>query len=143
MAVFMENFLELVRLHSIILLVAFFIMGDMFFGTLRAIKQRCFNSCVGIDGAIRKISMIAALVFLVIVDSAVHINLVSYVPPEVLQAIGIETVGLTELFGLLFAAYEAVSILKNMAICGLPIKKIETAVRAFLGKYTDELPDAE
>ena len=33
--------------------------------------------------------------------------------------------------------------LKNMTLCGLPVKKIWETVRNFLGKYTEELPDTE
>lgn len=35
------------------------------------------------------------------------------------------------------------SIFKNMALCGLPVKKVWEKVREFLAKYTDELPDAD
>lgn len=39
--------------------------------------------------------------------------------------------------------YEVVSIFKNMALCGLPVKKVWEKVREFLAKYTDELPDTD
>ena len=48
-----------------------------------------------------------------------------------------------EFFALLFLAYEAVSIVKNMSLCGLPVKKVWLYLRSVLGKYTDELPDAD
>ena len=35
------------------------------------------------------------------------------------------------------------SIFKNMALCGLPVKKVWEKVREFLAKYTDELPDTD
>ena len=38
---------------------------------------------------------------------------------------------------------EVVSIFKNMALCGLPVKKVWEKVREFLAKYTDELPDTD
>lgn len=38
---------------------------------------------------------------------------------------------------------EVVSIFKNMALCGLPVKKVWEKVREFLTKYTDELPDTD
>ena len=66
--------------HSIISLVMLMILADTFFGCLRAVKQRCFNSCVGIDGAIRKVAMVGSLVFLVVADTAVNFNMVSFVP---------------------------------------------------------------
>lgn len=135
--------MEIIHQHHIILLVVWLILADTFFGCLRAIRQGKFNSCVGIDGAIRKVAMIGCLLFLIVVDTAVHINFVAFVPQEVLSVLGITTVGSTEFFGILFMGYETVSILKNMALCGLPVKKVEEYLRAFLAKYTDEMPDME
>ena len=34
-------------------------------------------------------------------------------------------------------------ITDNMALCGLPVKKVWEKVREFLAKYTDELPDTD
>lgn len=140
---FMTTAMDVVHQHHIILLVVWLILADTFFGCLRAIKQGKFNSCVGIDGAIRKVAMIGCLLFLIVVDTAVHINLMAFIPEETLAVLGINTVGTTEFFGILFVGYESISILKNMALCGLPVKKVEESLRAFLGKYTDEMPDAE
>ena len=132
--------LELIRLHNIITLVALMVCADTVMGCFRAIKQRKFNSSFGIDGAIRKITMLLSLMFLVLLDTAVHINLVAMIPADILAVVGLETVGTTEFFGILYVSYEAVSILKNMALCGLPVKSVEDKLRVFLGKYTDELP---
>lgn len=57
--------------------------------------------------------------------------------------LGLDTVGVAEFFALLYIAYEVVSIFKNMALCGLPVKKVWEKVREFLAKYTDELPDTD
>ena len=47
-----------------------------------------------------------------------------------------------ELFCLLFIVYEAVSILKNMLLCGLPIpRRIREWLLKFLDDMTAELPD--
>lgn len=35
---------------------------------------------------------------------------------------------------------EIVSILKNMSLCGLPVKKVWRTVKKALSKYTNELP---
>ena len=129
--------------HRIIWFVIMLICADTFFGCLRALKQKKFNSCVGIDGAIRKVAMIGSLLFLVIADRAVQFNFVAFVPQEILSAAGITTVGATEFFGLLFVCYELISILKNMTLCGLPTERVEKAFRQFLSKFTDELPDME
>lgn len=139
----MVSAMEIIHQHHIILLVVLMVCADTVLGFFRAIKQHKFNSSFGIDGAIRKITMLLTLVFLVLLDTAVHINLVALLPAEVLSAIGLETVGTTEFFGVLYISYEAVSILKNMTMCGLPVKSVENKLRDFLGKYTDELPDVE
>ena len=131
--------------NKIIQLVVIAVVMDTIFGALRALKQHKFNSCVGIDGAIRKISMLVSIVFLAALDILVHINLIGFIPEEVRNYFpqSISTIGLAEFFGLLYLCYEVVSILKNMTLCGLPVKKLWEAVRKFLGKYTEELPDTE
>ena len=131
--------------NTIIQLVVIAVVMDTLFGAGRALKQHKFNSSVGIDGAIRKISMLVSLVFLAVIDRLVHINLIGFIPEEARAYFpqSISAIGLAEFFGLLYLCYEVVSILKNMALCGLPVKKLWEAVRKFLGKYTEELPDTE
>lgn len=130
--------------HSVLLqLVVIAVICDTVFGVLRAIRERKFNSNFGIDGAIRKIGMILSLVFMVIADAVIKINLIGFVPEEVRSLIGIESIGVAEFFALLYIAYEVISIIKNMALCGLPVKNIWIKARLWLGKYTDELPAGE
>lgn len=131
--------------NTIIQLVVVAVVMDTLFGAGRALKRHKFNSSVGIDGAIRKISMLVSLVFLAVIDGLVHINLIGFIPEEARAYFpqSISTIGLAEFFGLLYLCYEVVSILKNMALCGLPVKKLWETVRKFLGKYTEELPDTE
>lgn len=124
-------------------LVVLAIVFDTIFGVIRAIKEHKFNSCVGIDGAIRKISMVISLVFLLIADQIIAVNLIAFVPETVRGYIGLDAVGLTEFFSLLYIAYEIVSILKNMTLCGLPVRIIWDKLKSLLGKYTAELPDDE
>lgn len=126
-------------------LVLIAVVMDTIFGAGRAIKQHKFNSSVGIDGAIRKISMLLSLVFLFVVDKMIHLNLIGFIPEEIRAYFpnSMSSIGLLEFFGLLYLCYEIVSILKNMTLCGLPVKKLWEAVRGFLGKYTEELPDTE
>lgn len=124
-------------------LVVLAIVFDTIFGVIRAIKEHKFNSCVGIDGAIRKISMVISLVFLLIADQIISVNLIAFIPETVRVYIGLDAVGLTGFFSLLYIAYEIVSILKNMTLCGLPVRIIWDKLKAILGKYTAELPDDE
>lgn len=125
---------------KLIQLVIIAIITDTVFGILRAIKERDFNSCFGINGAIRKCAMILSIILLVIVDYITQFNLIGFLPEEVRQFFG-ESIGIAGFFEILFLTYEVVSILKNMVLCGLPVKKIWSYVRTFLSKYTDELPD--
>ena len=124
-----------------ILLIA--VVLDTILGVLRAIKEHKFNSCVGIDGAIRKVGMLISLVFMLVIDVLIKINLIGFIPEQARTYIGLDTVGVAEFFALLYIAYEVVSIFKNMALCGLPVKKVWEKVREFLAKYTDELPDTD
>ncbi len=134
---------NLIHSHSIISVVMLMVLADTFFGCLRALKEGKFNSCIGIDGAIRKVAMVGCLLFLVVADTVVNFNLIAFVPQEITAAMGIATVGSTEFFAILFIMYEIISILKNMTQCGLPTHSIEEKMRTFLGKYTDELPQTK
>ena len=137
------EFLDAAAHNRIIQIVVLAIVCDTIFGVLRAVKERKFNSCAGIDGAIRKVGMLISLVFMLAIDVLVKINLISFIPEKARTFLGLETVGVAEFFSLLYIAYEVVSILKNMTLCGLPLKGIWKRVRAFLLKYTEELPDTD
>lgn len=141
----LETILTALKTNVIIELVIIALVMDTIFGAGRAVKQHRFNSSVGIDGVIRKISMLVSLIFLAVIDNLVHINLIGFIPEEVRNYLPhtISRIGLAEFFGILYLCYEIVSVLKNMALCGLPVKKLWVTVRKFLGKYTEELPDTE
>lgn len=125
---------------KLIQLVIIAIIADTVFGMLRAIKDHDFNSCFGINGAIRKCAMILSIILLVIVDYITQFNLIGFLPEEVRRYIG-ESIGISGFFEILYLTYEVVSILKNLVLCGLPVKKVWLYVKMFLSKYTDELPD--
>lgn len=132
-------FMELVAskvIEAVVLLIVF----DTIFGIIRAIKEHSFNSSVGIDGAIRKISMLVSLVGLQIADFITGFNLIGFIPKEIRAYLPLEVIGLAEFFGLIYCSYEIVSVLKNMALCGLPVKRLWATVQKFLSKYTKELP---
>nr|DAU29695.1 MAG TPA: holin [Caudoviricetes sp.] len=139
----LTQFIDAAAHNRIIQLVVLAIVCDTIFGVLRAVKEKKFNSCAGIDGAIRKVGMLISLVFMLAIDVLVKVNLIAFIPESVRTYLGLTTVGVAEFFSLLYIAYEVVSILKNMTLCGLPIKGIWQKVRAFLTKYTDELPDTD
>lgn len=123
-----------------LLLIA--VCADMIFGTLRAAKYRCWNSAVGIDGAIRKAGMIASVLLFTIMDMLLHVDILSWLPAEVrgvMDTMGVVKMGITELFALLFILYEATSVLKNMLLCGIPVPAgIRAKLAAWLDNMTDE-----
>ena len=137
------RFIDAAAQNRVIQLVVLAIVFDTIFGVLRAVKEKKFNSCAGIDGVIRKVGMLISLVFMLAVDVLAKVNLIAFIPDSVRTYLGLTTVGVAEFFSLLYIAYEVVSILKNMTLCGLPIKGIWEKVRAFLTKYTEELPDTD
>lgn len=137
----MHEILLLFTDNKILELVMLVICVDTVLGVLRAIKYRQFNSSVGIDGAIRKVAMIVSVCALMVADCVIHVNLLAFVPEDYIHILGIQKIGLCELFSLLFIAYECISILKNMLLCGLPVpKKVKGWLEEFLENMTAELP---
>ncbi|MCM1218151.1 MAG: phage holin family protein [Lachnospiraceae bacterium] len=137
------GFINAAAHNRIIELVALAIVFDTIFGVLRAVREKKFNSCAGIDGAIRKVGMLISLVFMLAVDMLIRVDLIGFIPEAARDRLGLESVGVAEFFATLYIAYEVVSIFKNMALCGLPVKRVWAKVRDLLGRYTDELPDAD
>lgn len=138
-----NGFIEAATHNRLMQLVVLAIVFDTIFGVLRAIREKRFNSCAGIDGAIRKVGMLISLVFMLAIDQLIKVNLIGFIPEAVRTQLGLDTVGVAEFFALLYIAYEITSIFKNMALCGLPVKRVWEKVRAFLYEYTEELPDAD
>ena len=123
-----------------ILLIA--VTLDTILGVLRAIKEHKFNSCVGIDGAIRKSAMLLSVCLLMAVDVILNINVLFMIPQNYIELLGIHKLGICEFFSILFVLYEIVSVLKNMTLCGLPVPaKIKRWVQKFLEDMTEELPE--
>ena len=137
----MDKIITLLSSNSFVKILLIAVDLDTILGVLRAIKEHKFNSCVGIDGAIRKAGMLLSVGFLMATDVIMHINVLSMVPEEYVQILGIDKMGICEFFSLLFILYELVSILKNMTLCGLPVPtKIKKWIQKFLDDMTEELP---
>ena len=138
----MDKIITLLSSNSFVKILLIAVTLDTILGVLRAIKEHKFNSCVGIDGAIRKAGMLLSVCFLMATDVIMHINVLSMVPEEYVQILGIDKMGICEFFSLLFILYELVSILKNMTLCGLPVPtKIKKWIQKFLDDMTEELPE--
>lgn len=137
----MDKIITLLSSNSFVKILLIAVALDTILGVLRAIKEHKFNSCAGIDGAIRKAGMLLSVGFLMATDVIMHINVLSMVPEEYVQILGIDKMGICEFFSLLFILYELVSILKNMTLCGLPVPtKIKKWIQKFLDDMTEELP---
>lgn len=116
---------------------------DTIFGILRAIKEKKVNSAIGIDGIIRKIGMLIAISFLSIIDNIVHVDLIGFIPENVKQVLNFSSVGISDLFNVLFIIFEVLSIFKNMILCNLPISKrlqqfLENAMKEFTGEIQEK-----
>lgn len=137
----MDKIITLLSSNSFVKILLIAVALDTILGVLRAIKEHKFNSCVGIDGAIRKAGMLLSVCFLMATDVIMHINVLGMVPEKYVQILGIDKMGICEFFSLLFILYELVSILKNMTLCGLPVPtKIKKWIQKFLDDMTEELP---
>lgn len=140
----MMDYINLIQNNLFIRTVMIVVMLDTFLGVLRAVKEGKFNSCFGIDGGIRKVAMLGCIAFLGALDMCITFNLAFMLPKEWLGFLGVEKIGLCEFFSILFILYEAVSILKNLLLCGAPIPtKLKTFIEKLLNIMTDELPDVE
>lgn len=116
------------------------VLLDTIFGVLRAVKQKKLNSNIGIDGLIRKFGMTISVIFFMLIDYIIKLNLIGFIPEDVRKTVGVEAVGISGLFLYLFILYEALSILKNMILCKIPIpKKLQKVLKELFQKYTNEL----
>ena len=143
---FFVRFFEALMGNIFVRLLLIVVCADMVFGSLRAAKYRCWNSAVGIDGAIRKAGMLACVLLFTAMDMLMHVDLLSWLPADLrstMDAIGIVKMGITELFALLFILYEATSVLKNMLLCGLPVPAgMRDKLASWLDSMTDEIGSA-
>lgn len=136
----MQNFINAMSSNPIVKLFLIFLLLDVLLGSMRAIKEKNWNSTVGINGMLRKAGMICSILCLALADMVVNLNLLAFIPETVLQAMNLQRVGLCEMFGIMFILYEATSILKNMAIIDMPVsKKLNKKIQELLKNMTSEL----
>lgn len=134
-----EFFQNLVNQTGVQILIVVIVL-DTIFGILRALKEKSLNSTIGIDGIIRKVGMLICIVFLSLIDTIVSINFIGFLPEDIKQFIHIEQIGIADLFNALFIVFEALSILKNMILCKLPIpKKFQEFLEKIMKEFTGEI----
>ena len=115
---------------------------DSIFGILRAIKERNINSCIGIDGIIRKVGMFISVIFLMLIDNIINLDLIGFIPEEIKNILSFGKVGIADLFMILFIVFEILSIFKNMILCKLPIpKKLQIFLENVMKEFTGEIKE--
>ena len=140
----MKEYYEIMVHNKGVQLLIIFIVLDVIFGVLRAIKERKLNSTIGIDGIIRKVGMIIAISVSILVDMIVRVDLIGFIPESVKDALGLSKVGVSMIFNILYIIFEILSIFKNMYRCKLPLpKKLKVFLEKMLKEFTSEIKEGE
>ena len=135
----MDNFLSLLNNDGMKVLIVVIVL-DLILGILRAISEKSINSCIGIDGMIRKVGMLIVVVFLTIIDAIIHLDLIGFIPETIKETLKLGHVGISSLFNILFIIFEILSIFKNMILCKLPIpKKLQLFLENVMKEFTGEI----
>ena len=115
---------------------------DTIFGILRAIKEKSLNCCIGVYVIIRKVGMLISIIFLMAIDTIIHLDLIGFIPDSVKEICNFGQVGIADLFMILFIAFEILSIFKNMILCKLPIpKKLQEFLENAMKEMTGEIKE--
>lgn len=140
----MKEYYEIMVNNKGVKLLIIFIVLDVIFGILRAIKEGKLNSTIGIDGIIRKVGMIITICFCILVDTIVEIDLIGFIPENVKVVLGLSKVGVSMIFNILYIIFEILSIFKNMYKCKLPLpKKLKVFLEKMLKEFTSEIEGSE
>lgn len=139
----MEKFILLLNNDGMKVLIVVIVL-DLILGILRAIRERTVNSCIGIDGMIRKVGMLIVIVFLTIIDSIIHFDLIGFIPKTIKETLKLGQVGISILFNIVFIIFEILSIFKNMIKCKLPIpKKLQVYLENVMKEFTGEIKEGD
>lgn len=139
----MEKFISLFNNDGMKVLIVVIVL-DLILGILRAIREKNINSCIGIDGMIRKVGMIIIIAFLTIIDAIIQLDLIGFIPETIKEVLKLGKVGISSLFNLLFIIFEILSIFKNMILCKLPIpKKLQVYLENIMKEFTGEIKEGD
>lgn len=139
----MEKFISLLNNDGMKVLIVVIVL-DLILGILRALRERTVNSCIGIDGMIRKVGMLIVVVFLTIIDYIIHFDLIGFIPETIKEILKLGKVGISSLFNILFIIFEILSIFKNMILCKLPIpKKLQVYLENIMKEFTEEIKEGD
>ena len=139
----MEKLISLLNNDSMKVLIVVIVL-DLILGILRAIREKSINSCIGIDGMIRKVGMLIVIVFLTMIDAIIHLDLIGFIPETIRETLKLGKIGISSLFNILFIIFEILSIFKNMIKCKLPIpKKLQVYLENVMKEFTGEIKEKE
>lgn len=139
----MEKFVLLFNNEGMKVLIIVIVL-DTILGILRAIREKGLNSCIGIDGMIRKVGMLIVMIFLIVIDHIIDLNLIGFIPENARDILQLKDVGISSLFNILFIIFETLSIFKNMILCKLPIpKKLQSYLENIMKEFTGEIKEKE
>lgn len=140
----MKEYYEIMVHNKGVQLLVIFIVLDVIFGILRAIKEGKLNSTIGIDGIIRKVGMIITICVCILVDIIVQVDLIGFIPENVKNVLGLSKIGVSMIFNILYIVFEILSIFKNMYKCKLPLpKKLKVYLEKILKEFTNEIKEGE
>lgn len=140
----MKEYYEVMVHNKGVQLLIIFIVLDVIFGVLRAIKERKLNSTIGIDGIIRKVGMIITISVSILVDMIVRVDLIAFIPENIKDVLGLSKIGVSMIFNILYIIFEILSIFKNMYRCKLPLpKKLKVFLEKMLKEFTSEIKEGE
>lgn len=140
----MKGYYEIMVHNKGVQLLIIFIVLDVIFGVLRAIKEGKLNSTIGIDGIIRKVGMIITICVCILVDTIVSVDLIGFIPENIKVVLGLSKVGISMIFNILYIIFEILSIFKNMYRCKLPLpKKLKVFLEKMLKEFTSEIKEGE
>lgn len=134
------EFLKFLLNNEGVKILCIVIVLDTIFGILRAIKERSINSAIGIDGIIRKVGMLIAIFFLALIDLIINIDLIGFIPEALKTYLNLGSIGLCDIFNIMFIVFEVLSIFKNMILCKLPIPaKFQEFLENIMKEFTGEI----
>lgn len=140
----MKEYYDIMVHNKGVQLLVIFIVLDVIFGVLRAIKEGKLNSTIGIDGIIRKVGMIITICVCILVDIIVQVDLIGFIPENVKSVLGLSKIGVSMIFNILYIIFEILSIFKNMYRCKLPLpKKLKSYLEKMLKEFTSEIKEGE
>ena len=111
----------------ILMMISVLVLSDFMTGYVKAYIKCELNSSIGLDGLIRKAMILFSMLIFMILDSILRLNLISWLPNqmlEVIQRFGVEKMGLSELMGVGIILQEGTSILENLYQLGGSIPKV-------------------